>query len=144
MPNALPEECKKYEVLNDARRKSTNDVFQNICDHSRRSCSNTDWKGPNWYRFEEPAGTQIPEEIVPWRSCGTYVAGYISKGTHPKTLGEVVNAEVCFSLAGYNGRSKTVESCFTKNSIKIRNCGSYFLYDLPDYPSGGHGAYCAV
>ena len=114
------------------------------CDHFRISCTYPDWKGPNWYRFEEPAGTKIPETLVPWQSCGTYVGGYISKGTHPKTLGEVINAEVCFSKAGYNGSSKTVENCNSKTSIKILNCGSYFLYELPNFHNGGSGAYCAI
>ena len=140
--------CKKYEVLNDARRKASNGIGKN-CDHFRPkySCTYSDWKRPNWYRFEEPAGTQIPETIVPYKHCGTYVAGHISKGfTHPITLGEVVDAEVCFSKAGFDRSSKTVENCHSKKSIKIRNCGSYFLYELPAFGTGndGYGAYCAV
>ena len=140
----LPEECKNYKVLNDSRRKASNGIGKN-CDHFRRKCDNTDWKGPNWYRFEEPAGTQIPEKVVPWKHCGTWVGGHISKGyTHPKSLGEVVNAKVCFSHAGYNGKSPTVEDCHSKQSIKIRNCGTYFLYELPGFPTVGSAAYCAV
>ena len=76
---------------------------------------------------------------MPWQHCGTWVGAYIRKGTRPIILGEVEDAEVCFSAASYS-----FENCNRKQPIKIRNCGSYLLYELQDFQKGTYGAYCAV
>ena len=71
--------------------------------------------------MDEAIGTQIPEEVVfPYR-CGTNVAGYLN-GTHPSTVGELKDVNVCFSADGY--------SCSWNNMIQVANCGNFYLYNL--------------
>ena len=66
--------------------------------------------------------------------CGFYVTGWV-KGSHPETLGEMKDAKVCFNYAD--------NECYWSNSIKILNCDSYFLYELPDTPGCSLG-YCSI
>ena len=58
-----------------------------------------------------------------------------SKGSHPENLAEMKDAKVCFIYSG--------NDCYWSNSIKILNCGSYFLYELPDTPGCSLG-YCSI
>ena len=75
--------------------------------------------------MDEAIGTQIPEEVVDRYSCGTYLAGYLN-GTHPSTVGEFKDVNVCFS---WNS-----DSCYRNNMIKVANCGSFSLYNLVKPP----------
>ena len=47
--------------------------------------------------MDETIGTQIPEEVVKGGSCNTAAAGYLN-GTHPTTVGELKDVNVCFSF----------------------------------------------
>ena len=76
----------------------------------------------------------MPESVTPKKHCGTYTTGYISGGTHPATVGQTNDANVCF----HNDSSK----CTYKYPIKIRNCGLFFIYELPDVHTCFLG-YCA-
>ena len=86
------------------------------------------WKGPAWYRFEEPAGTTMPEEPVEgtWR-CNTQISGWLN-GHHPMTPGETIDGIVCFSASNGN-------ACIMNIQIKIRHCNDYYLYYLEDVPA---------
>ena len=77
----------------------------------------------SWYRFEEPAGTQMADSIVPGRHCGTDATGWLN-GTHPAVLGENVIRQVCFNWDG--------NSCWRKTNVEIKNCGGFYLYKLKD------------
>ena len=99
------------------------------------------WKGARWYRFMAPAGTRLPESPPKFSSpsegvCGTYHPGWL-KGHHPKKAGEVVNRTVCFKSSSSNN----CHFIYTK-PVKIRNCGSYFVYYLVDV-RGCASRYCA-
>ena len=133
----LPDQCISYKVLNNPKRKSTHKSIrdENTCDKVGKGNTSSGWKGKNWYRFEEPAGTQIPETKVPYSHCGSLHGGWIMNGSHPKTSGTTVDAEVCFS--------KIISGCASTISIKIHNCGSYYVYHLDDTPAKYSG-YCAV
>ena len=85
-----------------------------------------DWKGSDsWYRFQEPAGTQLADSIVPKNHCGTHATGWLN-GTHPAVLGENVIRQVCFN---WN------KSCDWNTNVEIKNCGGYYLYKLKVTPS---------
>ena len=68
-----------------------------------------------------PAGTMIPEEVVPKGRCGTHATGWMN-GVHPTTLGEEVEREICFNWNGNN--------CKWHKNINVANCGDYYLYKL--------------
>ena len=95
------------------------------CDSSSINTS-PDWKGPGWYKMDEAIGTQIPEEVVEYLSCGTHAAGYLN-GTHPSTVGELKDVNVCFSSSS--------NSCYWNNMIQVANCGNFYLYNLVTPPS---------
>ena len=86
-----------------------------------------DWKGGNiWYRFQEPAGTQMANSVVPKGHCGTEASGWLN-GTHPAFSGENVIRRVCFNWSG--------NSCSWNTDVEIKNCGLYYLYKLKIAPS---------
>lgn len=77
-----------------------------------------------------PAGTRLPESPPTFSSsssekvCGTQHTGWLN-GQHPTTPGELVSREVCF-------KSSPSNTCVLEKTTKIRHCGSYFVYYLPD------------
>ena len=76
--------------------------------------------------MDEAIGTQIPEEVVDPLSCGTRAAGYLN-GTHPSTVGELKDVNVCFSWGS--------DSCWINNMIQVVNCGNFYLYNLVTTPT---------
>ena len=68
-----------YEILDDHTRNSKYDEvdgpYDYVCDDIENSNIALDWKGPGWYRISDPAGSQMPEEPVPWYHCGTQFGG---------------------------------------------------------------------
>ena len=117
-----------YTILDDAKR---NRNYNNDNGFSSPKCDQNDvqgdWKGAadSWYRFEEPAGTQMADSIVPEKHCGTHAPGWL-KGAHPAVLGEKVIRDVCFNWGG--------TSCRWKTQVKIKNCGGFYLYKLKATP----------
>ena len=118
-----------YTILDDAKRNrnhnsKTNGYASPICD---QSAVQGDWKGSadSWYRFEEPAGTQLADSIVPERHCGTHATGWLN-GTHPAVLGENVIRQVCFNWVS--------NSCWINTNVEIKNCGGFYLYKLKATP----------
>ena len=112
-----------------------------------------DWQGEAWYRVMGEAGTRIPE--APFTSvyfdtgtvveqvynCGTYCPGYLPSGSHPQTPGELVtNVKVCYNCDAklYNGSTCN----YSKNYVKIRHCGNYFVYFLTENPVTFAARYC--
>ena len=79
-----------------------------------------------WYRMMGRAGDQIPEKCVPMNHCGTRAPGWLN-GKHPTVKDGVVTRQVC-----YNWNDNC---CNWKNDIKIRNCGDFYVYQLPKPPS---------
>ena len=85
-----------------------------------------DWKGGNiWYRFQEPAGTQMADSVVPKYHCGTHASGWLN-GAHPAGLGENVIRKVCFNYSS--------NSCYWNTNVEIKNCGGFYLYKLKPTP----------
>ena len=78
-----------------------------------------------WYRFQGAAGYRLPDRCVLMWRCGTEHAGWLN-GTHPAFAEGVVIRRVCFS-----GQT----SCCKKSLIiKVKNCSSYYVYELQRLP----------
>ena len=135
----LVAECLNYEVLNDARRHYTKEAGRNtICDNVNNDRYKNNWKGRNFYRVMAPAGTKIKEGCVAGTyACGTDQQGYIKVGTHPALLNKRAKMTVCFKYGGVCPQS----FCHREVEIEAINCGSYYVYDLPNLSHCPY-AYC--
>ena len=91
------------------------------------------WVGEGWYRFQEPAGTRMPETPPGHQNCGTVATGWLD-GTHPTSLGDSIESKFCFNYDKTNCKE------FTRG--KVTNCGNFFVYFLPE-PRICKMRYCA-
>ena len=95
-----------------------------------------DWKGEGWYRVVGPAGTKLADTPTQGNYyCGT-AGGYYVQGNHPTKIGETVSTKACYKASSGN-------PCLNPQDIKIRNCGKYFIYYLPETSNCWTG-YCTV
>ena len=67
--------------------------------------------------------------------CGTRASGWIDAQSNPNIPGEIVDRKVCFAWVG--------NSCTWSTDIRVRNCGTYLLYELPD-TDGCDFRYCGT
>ena len=135
--DSLPQQCESYEILNEASRNRNND-FLSLADSVLAGIKvDNEFNGNVWYRMMQPAGTKIPEGVVPSLKCGTSATGWMN-GQHPTAIGEEVERKICFNWSGLIN----VSNCLDSKHIKVTNCGAYYVYKLPkpDYYSMG---YCA-
>ena len=109
-------ECQNYGSLDSANRKITYS--------SRGYCDNG--IGPGWFRFEGSAGTRMPTSCPPIHRCGTSAPGWMNGG-HPSVADGQVIRTVCFH--SYD------KCCYWSTNIKVRNCGSYYVYYLNGTPT---------
>ena len=117
--------CKKYTVLSEAYRAQEYIVQDNLfgCDWHLEA---------GWYRFQGAAGDRMPDKCVPLHHCGTRNPGWL-KGIHPNVSEGAVTREVCYHTQG---------GCCSRSSIiKVKNCGSYYVYEL-QRPPGCSYRYC--
>jgi cysteine-rich repeat protein len=84
-----------------------------------------DKTGDSWYRLTGGAGSQMPTTPPEIYACGTDSPGWLN-GEHPQVLDGAVDRQVCFHGKG--------DTCFLDVTIKVRNCGEYYVYKLPDPP----------
>ena len=90
----LPPECKTYKILNETSRNRNYGLDDEAyCDNSLNNNVNSYWNGNSyidlydWYRMMPPAGTIIPEGVVPENKCGTCGSGWMN-GIHPTGVSE--------------------------------------------------------
>ena len=94
-----------------------------------------DWGGFGWYRFMKPAGTMIPTSPPPENHCQTQMPGWM-RGEHPSIKGQRNELAIfCFH--------HLKSTCWRQRFGKVTNCGSFFVYYLPNAPVC-HARYCAV
>ena len=71
----------------------------------------------------------MPDKYVLMYRCGTKYPGWLN-GTHPTVAEGVVTRTVCYSCyGGYEGY------CWWRNIIKVKNCSSYYVYELQKLPN---------
>ena len=112
--------CTNYSVLDEADRAQGNVLQPNPhweCD---------DRLVTGWYRFQGAAGDRMPDKCVLRFRCGTKHPGWLN-GTHPTIADGVVTRTVCFS--------EKANCCLPRNIIKVKNCSSYYVYELQRSPT---------
>ena len=109
--------CTNYTVLSEADRAQGNAQPP----HNR----NDSGLVTGWYRFQGAAGDRMPDKRVLRYRCGTWNPGWLN-GSHPTVAEGVVTRAVCYSH--YNG------CCWFSNTIKVKNCSSYYVYELHRTP----------
>ncbi|CAH3182513.1 unnamed protein product [Porites lobata] len=112
----LASECQSYVSLNAADRKITYPNYNTYCD---------DAIGPGWYRFEGSSGTRMPTSCPPKNRCNTHAPGWLNGG-HPTIADGQVSRTVCFHWSS--------NCCEWSTNIKVRNCGSHYVYYLSGTP----------
>ena len=81
---------------------------------------------PGWYRFQGDAGDRIPEnQCVPKLRCGSHAPGWLN-GSHPAVREGAVQRKVCYHWGS--------NCCQWSNSVRVRNCGRFFVYELQPSP----------
>ena len=88
-----------------------------------------------FYRFNGTAGSKMPTSCVPSNNCNTAATGWLN-GTHPTPKDGVVNRIVCFN---WNSNC-----CNWQVSIKVKNCGLFYVYRLMKPPPGCQLRYCVT
>jgi len=106
--------CTNYKVLSEADRAQGNAESPHDKGDSGLETG--------WYRFQGAAGDRMPEKCVLRYRCGTVYSGWL-KGPHPTVAEGVVTRKVCYNN-GYSG------CCGRSNIIKVKNCSSYYVYEL--------------
>ncbi|XP_078356255.1 transmembrane protease serine 9-like isoform X2 [Oculina patagonica] len=106
-------ECSNYKSLNENDRSKD---YKGVIKCDRASFVK------QWYRFEGGAGTHMPDKCVPTYYCGTHAPGWLS-GAHPTVAEGAVQRKVCFHW--------TSNCCKWSTDIRVRNCGAYYVYELP-------------
>ena len=120
-PLGFSPECTSYAAINDQSRKVTHPL---AADDSNLKCDSG--LVTQWYRFTTPLSTQIPETCVSKRFCGTHAPGWMS-GTHPLVSQGIVTRTVCYHWWS--------SCCQWSNTIRVRNCGSFYVYYLQSPPA---------
>jgi len=117
-------ECQIYQSLNSADRKITY--------HGDWECDRD--IGPGWYRFEGAAGTRMATSCTPQDRCNTRATSWLN-GQHPTVAEGQVSRQVCFHYGA--------NCCGWTTNIKVRNCGSYYVYHLDGVPAC-NARYCGT
>ena len=114
----LPPECLGYVPLAEPERAFTfNDGPGKIT-----KCDKT---ADKWHRFMAPAGAVLPLAAPTVYSCGTDAPGWMM-GSYPTPEEGIVVRTACFAWFG--------NPCEWSNEIAVRNCGEYFVFQLPTPP----------
>ena len=118
--------CHDYTLLNEAHRAVTCIANKQKCDKPME---------PKWYRFSGDAGTKMVE-TCPTKLfvCSTDIPGWLN-GTHPSMNEGEVERTTCWSYLS--------NCCSFVKTIKVRNCGDFFVYHLGSVPAC-YGVYCGT
>ena len=124
----LPSPCypHNHRVLNETWRKvsQNRDTVGIHCDNEGDRLNQHGFQ-PGWYRFSSTIGEAMPETCPPDLHCGTSGPGWL-KGSHPTVIGQNVSQTACFHYYS--------NCCNSQVTVQVINCGSYYVYDLPNVP----------
>ena len=126
-PQATPttqhyDACDHYQILTDpTRAHSYRDWYTNKCDNQLYG----------WYRFMGQAGNRMQYScssgVSGYYRCGSMYQGWLLQ-SHPSIHEGEVYRTVCFSRHS---------SCYCQyqKTIKVKNCGSFYVYWLDGTPT---------
>ena len=122
-------QCLNYKILSNETR------FIGYVDGTYSKCDSGLATG--WYRFMGNAGSKLLDYNPGLKpntfGCKTHAAGWLN-GQHPSIADGEVSRTVCFIWWQNNNIGDPILNCKWSTSIKIRNCGSYFVYYLVPTP----------
>ena len=117
--SAVPAMCVEggggYRVMNEPDRSELN------TDQSNLKCDDSDGLTPGWVRFEGDGGTVMSTSRPADKRCAAHAPGYLVGG-HPEVQDGTVRRQVCFGWQS--------NSCVRDVQISVRNCGSFYVYEL--------------
>ena len=93
------------------------------------------YTGSRWFRFEGAAGDNMAL-TCPYETdrCNTYATGWLNGGL-PNVKEGPVTRQVCFY--GSRARVRRARTCCEwAINVQVRNCGSYYVYNLTTTPGG--------
>jgi cysteine-rich repeat protein len=112
------------EFDSESRINSFNDGGQTVyCDYTGGGYDPPDWVGPGWYRFTGAAGTQMATAAPGDYSCATHAACWLAD-PHPAANEGIVQRSICADWSPGD--------CWQTWEISVVNCGSFYLYNLPN------------
>jgi len=115
-------ECVRHMITDDFTRY----YASTYSGTNGQKCDSTLAEG--WYRFlTKRMATNYYSTSSQSGYCDTYYQGYLTGG-HPSVKDGRVTRKVCF----YYYYSST---CYYSVYIKVRNCGSYYVYKLKPTPN---------
>ncbi|RDD43408.1 Deleted in malignant brain tumors 1 protein [Trichoplax sp. H2] len=124
--------CKKYRIISDNTRS-----FDFFNQSIKLKCDDNIIESV-WYRFKSSHKDDlvVPTRCIPMFKCQTISTGWIN-GKYPTVNQGIVKRMACFNFHN--------SCCHTSNMIRIRNCHSYFVYNLSASKSCNPGTrYCTI
>ena len=110
-------ECPPYKNLTDAERKYG---------YGTTSGQKCDQELSGWHRFQGDAGSKMMTKCPLVNNCGTSFSAWLNDD-HPTVAPGSVLKTVCISRKSTKSGGNC---CHDKFLIKVKNCGSYFIYKL--------------
>ncbi|XP_078585919.1 uncharacterized protein LOC144867724 [Branchiostoma floridae x Branchiostoma japonicum] len=133
-PSSDPCDSQHHTVLSDPLR-SVGHVYQAdqapICDRNLAY---------GWYRFDSPAGNEIPLSCPPANRCGTHTTVWLNLTTNPSVNDGVVLTNGCANFVTSGG---TENCCAWRTNVAVKNCSSYLVYALGHSRHQCAYAFCA-
>ena len=110
----FPTQCTTYTSNSDSTRNVASGIGS-MCDNSLTA---------GWYRFTGAAGTRLATSDVSRDTCTTYYGGSYN-GSLPSTNGSTTVGTLCL-----NNNGRLCYAAWSGSSIRVTNCGSYYVYYL--------------
>ena len=148
--STLPAWCHGYKILDSFYRNLDNP----LCVYDDYDChqdgtyqgsggesieKSSDWQGPGYYRFLEPAGTRLATGYPDPKHCGAMFPGWTRDSSHPEEVGEIKNMIVCYDVH----ENCPGCGCYGQTEISVTNCDGFYVYwlvDMDKFP----GKYCGA
>lgn len=105
--------CQIHTVLHDGDRAVSHRKNQGKCDSDLIN---------GWYRFLNISGITMPTKCPQVGRCGTTYPVWL-RGDHPSVDEGEVTRTVCF-------RRNLNDCCHKSKNIRVKNCSSFYVYQL--------------
>ena len=114
--------CSSHTTLDDPTRNVYAVGYALGCDNTAPFINRTT---PVWIRFVGTGGTTLPLTTPGMNLCGSEGTGWYD-GIMP-SAGQIINGTACFTWY--------TTICRYSQSVRVANCGSFYVYLLPPAPA---------